>query len=88
MIRFVLIGVGAIGILSALVAGTVTGEMTGERPGIRGKRAARQPERQSKNARKQRVKVIGNAGRTSETPRTMHATLPGTSNATNHEISF
>src|SRR5215831_4226111 len=29
MIRFVLIGVGAIGILSALVAGTVTGEMTG-----------------------------------------------------------
>jgi len=56
----------------------VTGEMTGERPGIRGKRAVRQPGRRSKNARKQTIKVIGNVGRKSEMPRTMHATLPGT----------
>ena len=56
----------------------VTGETTAERRGIRGKRAVRQPEKQSKNARKQMIKVIGNVGRKSETPRTMHATLPGT----------
>jgi len=56
----------------------VTGEMTGERPGIRGKRAVRQPGRPSKNARKQTIKVIGNVGRKSEMPKTMHATLPGT----------
>lgn len=56
----------------------VTGEMTGEMRGIRGKRAVRQPGRRSKNARKQTIKVIGNVGRKSEIPRTMHATLPGT----------
>jgi len=56
----------------------VTAEMTGEKPGIRGKRAVRQPGRRSKNARKPTIKVIGNVGRKSEMPKTMHATLPGT----------
>jgi hypothetical protein len=63
----------------------VTGTMTGEMHGIRGKRAVMQPGRRSKNARKQTIKVIGNVGRTNETPRTMHATLPGTSNETRDE---
>jgi len=56
----------------------VTGEMTEELRGIRGKRAVRKPGRRSKSARKQTIKVIGNVGRKSEIPRTMHATLPGT----------
>jgi hypothetical protein len=63
------------------IVGT-TGKMTGEMRGIRGKRAARLPGRRSKNARKQTIKVIGNVGRKSEMPRTMHATLPGTSSET------
>lgn len=58
--------------------GGMTGKMTGKMRGIRGKRAVRQPRRRSKNARKQTIKVIGNVGRKSEMPRTMHATLPGT----------
>jgi hypothetical protein len=62
----------------------VTGEMIGEMPGIPGRRAARQPGRRSKNARKPTIKVTGNVGKTSETPRTMHATLPGTSSEINH----
>gem|GEM_PF-6279349 len=56
----------------------VTGEMTEEMRGIRGKRVVMQPGKRSKNARKQTIKVIGNVGRTSEMPRTMHGTLPGT----------
>jgi len=56
----------------------VTGEMTEEMRGIRGKRAVRKPGRRSKTARRQTIKVIGNVGRKSEIPRTMHATLPGT----------
>ena len=56
----------------------VNGEMTGERRGIRGKRDVRQTGKRSKNARKQRVKVIGNVGRKSARPRRRHVTLPGT----------
>jgi hypothetical protein len=56
----------------------VTGEMTGKMRGILGKRAGRQPGRRSRNAKKQTIKVIGNVGRKSEMPRTMHATMPGT----------
>ena len=56
----------------------VTGEMTEEMRGIRGKRVVMQPGKRSKNARKQTIKVIGNVGRTSEMPRTMHGMLPGT----------
>jgi hypothetical protein len=55
----------------------MTGKMTGEMRGIRDKRAVRQPGRRRKNARKQTIKVIGNVGRKSEMPRTMHATRPG-----------
>jgi hypothetical protein len=65
----------------------VTGEMTVERRGIRGKRAERQPGRRSKNARKPTIKVIGSVGRKSEIRRTMHATRPGTSSETSHEVS-
>jgi hypothetical protein len=64
--------------------GGMTGRMTGEMRGIRGRRAVRQPGRRSRNARKQTIKVTGNVGKTSEMPRTMHATLPGTSSETNH----
>jgi hypothetical protein len=56
----------------------VTGEMTEEMRGIRGKRVVMPPGRRSKTARKQTIKVTGNVGRTSEMPRTMHGTLPGT----------
>jgi hypothetical protein len=65
-----------------------TGETTGEMRVIRGRRAVRQPEKQSKNVGKQTIKVIGNVGRKSEMPRTMHATLPGTSGETSHEASL
>jgi hypothetical protein len=67
--------------------GGMTGKMTGKTRAIRGKRDERQPGRRSKNARKQTIKVIGNVGRKSEMPRTMHATLPGTSSETSDEVS-
>jgi hypothetical protein len=66
----------------------VTGEMTGKMHAIHGKRAVRQPERQSKNAGKRTIKVIGNVGRKSEMPRTMHATLLGTSGEINHSSCY
>jgi hypothetical protein len=65
----------------------MTGKMTAEMRGIRGKKAVRKPGRQSKSARKQTIKVTGNAGRKSVMPRTMHATLPGTYAETN-QISW
>jgi hypothetical protein len=65
----------------------MTGKMTGEMRGIRGKRAVRQPGTRSRNARKQTIKVTGNVGKKSEMPRTIHATLPGTSGETSHEVS-
>jgi hypothetical protein len=65
----------------------VTGEMTVERRAIRGKRAERQPGRRNKNARKPTIKVIGNAARKSEIPKTMHATRPGTSSEISHDVS-
>jgi len=71
--------------MPALRTGEIGG-MTGEMRGIRGKRAVRQQGRRSKNARRPKVKVIGNVGRKSEMPRMMHATLRGTYGETNSKM--
>ena len=65
--------------------GGMTGSMTGKMRGIRGRRAARQPERRSRNARKPTIREIENVARTSDMRKTMHATLPGTSSETNDD---